>query len=118
MRWYRILLFIFLFPGLSLTGCSPNSGGQNNHFEEAETLLSNGDYEGARTFYEQFIQANPASPLLPLVNERLANINRELESLMGRPHRPAPIYIRPSEQGEALSDDRLIDNRETEAAPD
>jgi hypothetical protein len=72
-------------------------------FERAETRLRRGDYEGATMDYQEFLQRFPNSPLASIARQRLRNIDRELEAVMGRRSSPAPIYIRPTDPGEEQS---------------
>jgi hypothetical protein len=76
-------------------GCDEERPAETDLFEQAEQLLRIGDSEAANRNYEEFLERYPQSPLAPLARERLANIDRQLESIMGRRAAPAPIYIRP-----------------------
>ena len=69
-------------------------------FRQAEILLHRGDFEAARSDYERFLEQHPESPLAPMAELRLANIDAELEALLGRGPN-SPIYIRPPSPVEA-----------------
>lgn len=97
-----ILATILLLVGV--VACDESPPRDTALFEQAEELLRGGDYEGASQAYEAFLSSHPASPLAPLAEQRLLNIDRELEAVMGRRAAPAPIYIKPAEtEAEALA---------------
>lgn len=89
-----------------VVGCHEPQPPPTDEFERAETLLHAGDYDGAAGLYTDFLDRHPSSPLAPIARQRLRNIDRELEAVMGRRSTPAPIYIRPPtpEEGPAEAD--------------
>lgn len=98
-------LFIALVLAVAvLASCQEPTPPQTDLFEQAEVLLHRGDYDGATRYYRAFLDRHPNSPLAPVAEQRLRNIDRELEAVMGRRSTPAPIYIRPSEPVEEESE--------------
>ena len=93
VRFILSLAFLVSLP----VGCREEPPRDTTIFEQAEELLRDGDYEGATRAYHQFLELHPSSPLVPIARQRLLNIDRELEAVMGRRYAPAPIYIRPVE---------------------
>lgn len=99
----RLALFLTLaivVTALGPVGCQEPAPPQTDLFELAEEHLQRGDYDGATRNYEAFLERYPHSPLAPIAEQRLRNIDRELEAVMGRRSTPAPIYIRPAEPEE------------------
>lgn len=94
-----------------LAACQDVSSPNTELFDQAEEQLQRGDYDEAIRNYEAFIERYPNSPLLPIARQRLANIERELEAVMGRRANPAPIYIRPPEPQEVPSRGTPRNNR-------
>lgn len=88
-------------------------------FERAEASFALGDYEGARTGYLTFVETHPHSPLAPVARQRLAAVERELDTIMGRRGAPAPLYASPyaGAAGEPLLDDELIERVEAPSLP-
>lgn len=84
-------------------GCQEPGPPDSTLFERAEERMHAGDYEGARQNYTRFLEAQPTGPFSELARQRLVNIEREMDSVMGRRATPAPIYIRPPEPREAES---------------
>lgn len=64
-------------------------------FESAEQRYARGDYDGALTLYEEFLERHPLSPLAALADQRQATIERELDAVMGRRGAPAPVHVNP-----------------------
>ena len=94
IRSHLVLLTVF-GSLLLVPGCEEEPPEHTVLFEQAEELLRLGDYEAASRLYEEFLNLYPQSPLAPMAHRRLANIDRQLESVMGRQSAPAPIFIRP-----------------------
>ncbi len=91
---------ILFFVGFCLgAGCKDAPPNNTDLFEQAEAHLQRGDYEAATRAYSQFLDQHPDSPLADLARQRLLNIDRELEAVMGRRSAPAPIYVRPVDPG-------------------
>lgn len=91
---------ILLFVGFCLVaGCKKPPANDTDLFEQAEAYLQRGDYEAATRAYSRFLDQHPESPLADLARQRLLNIDRELEAVMGRRSAPAPIYVRPVDPG-------------------
>lgn len=89
--------------------CNRVSPPETDKFQQAETCLRRGDYDEAIRLYHEFLHDEPNSPFAHVAQERLLNIDRELESVMGRRPAPAPLYIRPVEPE---SDESGPSNRE------
>ncbi|MBN1946678.1 MAG: hypothetical protein JW797_13470 [Bradymonadales bacterium] len=68
---------------------------EGDRFQRAEDCLHRGDYDEAIENYQAFLEQHPGSNLAPIARQRLIDIDRELEAVMGRRACPAPIYIRP-----------------------
>jgi len=103
----KTLLGRFLVMAVAVVGsssCHEPTTPPTELFQRAEELLQLGDYDGASSNYEAFLERFPNSPLAPIAEQRLRNIDRELEAVMGRRSTPAPIYIRPSEPVEEESE--------------
>jgi hypothetical protein len=92
-----------LVVALSLAACEEPQPPPVTQFERAEELLRAGDYDGATRLYEAFLADHPRSPLARVARQRLRNIDRELEAVMGRRATPAPIYIRPEPTADDVS---------------
>lgn len=88
-------------------------------FERAEASFALGDYEGARTSYLTFVETHPHSPLAPVARQRLAAVERELDTIMGRRGAPAPLYASPYADvvREPLLDEELIERVEAPSLP-
>lgn len=77
------------------SGCQPQRHPERELFDEAEAAYRNGHYDRAIEHYEAFLKASPDHQLARLAQERILNIERELEVVMGRRNGPRPIYLRP-----------------------
>ncbi len=95
---------------VGFVGCQEPSSPPTDLFQRAEEFLQRGDYDGASEDYEAFLERYPNSPLAPIAEQRLRNIDRELEAIMGRRSTPAPIYIRPTEPVEEESETGAQEN--------
>lgn len=110
MLSFEITLCLALLAGALVSGlmaCEPDEAADIELFKRAEALLAEGDYDRATQAYELFITEIPNGPLTRIAEQRLRNIDRELEAVMGRRSSPAPIYIRPPEAVELPSDEEI-----------
>lgn len=89
------LVVLFALAVLLLGGCEREAPEETVLFERAETSFALGDYEGARDLYVSFVETHPLSPLAPVARQRMATIDRELDTIMGRRGAPAPLYVSP-----------------------
>jgi hypothetical protein len=86
---------------LCLVACQPQQREETILFQEAETLYQDGDYEGATTRYEAFLEAYPRSPFAATARRRLKTIDREVDSVISVRGGNRPIYIRPEASPDA-----------------
>jgi hypothetical protein len=86
-----------------LVACENDEQQETPLFGEAETAFRRGDYELAAEGYEDFVALYPQSPLVPLAEQRLRLIDRELNSVMGRRGSPSPVRVNTS--GESTGSD-------------
>ena len=87
---------------LVTSACKPERRPAREVFNEAEEAYRAGAYDEALERYEQFLREAPEHQLAPLAQQRVLNIERELEVIMGRRNGPRPIYLRPVEKGIAV----------------
>jgi hypothetical protein len=99
----RALALLLVLSALGPVACHDPLPPPAQAFEDAEARLREGDYDGATRLYQTFLASHPHSPLAPIARQRLRNIDRELEAVMGRRATPAPIYIRPELAGDDVS---------------
>lgn len=78
-----------------LVGCDETYEEETLLFERAEQRYASGDYDGAVERYERFLDLHPLSPLAPIAEQRLRNIEREIDAVMGRRGAPAPVRVNP-----------------------
>lgn len=99
----RHLAAATLFAGCAggLVGCDETYEEETVLFERAEQRYAAGDYDGAVERYERFLEIHPLSPLAPIAEQRLRNVEREIDAVMGRRGAPAPIRVNPFGGAEA-----------------
>lgn len=93
----KLLLLTLL---LTLLACQPPRRPQRELFDEAEIAYRSGNYDLAIEHYEAFRKTFPDHTLAPLAQQRINNIEREVNSVMQRKIGTKPIYLRPVDLNE------------------
>ena len=95
-----LTLLLLAVVSLILIACQPPRRPQRELFDEAEIAYRSGNYDLAIEHYEAFRKAFPDHTLAPLAQQRISNIEREVNSVMQRKIGTKPIYLRPVDLNE------------------
>lgn len=101
MARYRLLIcWGLLTLLLHLVACQQERKPASDLFQEAEQAYRGGDYDEALRKYEEFLEQDPNSPLSSLAKQRISNIEREFNNVMGNKKGLHPIYLKPNKGGQ------------------
>lgn len=95
-RIWPLLLITLLGVAPVTLACQPERTPQRHLFDQGDAAFRKGHYDLALEHYKAFVKAAPNHQLAPLAQQRIVNIERQLEHVLGRKNGPRPIYLRPT----------------------